>query len=169
MALHPEILTLIKQTGEVLEPETLRQVHPELTESELNEVLALSVLMKTRGYWENLFIFEDITHALNGRIPDPTRIEGALPEDIWYALDIAHKLFPDREYSIEVLKYIEFNFNEAGTYVFPEYLPLLNPYYSTAVYKAQNGPFPLGESDQDIQAAKYMVIQEYISKKKGII
>lgn len=168
MALHPEIIQLIKST-EVLEPETLRMIHPELTEAEFNEVLALKTLMSTRGFFENMYIFEDIVHALNGRIPDPTRIEGALPEEIWYALDIAHKLFPDREYAIEVLKYIEFNFYETGTYVFPLYLPLPNPYYSTSAYKAEHGPFPLTESEQDIQAAKYMVIQEYISKKKGII
>lgn len=167
--MHPEILQIIKDSNEILEPETLRQAHPEYTEAEINEVLALATLYKTRGFFENLYLFEDIVHALNGRIPDPTRIEGALPEDIWYALDIAHKLFPDREYAIEVLKYIEFNFNEAGVYVYPLYLPLLNPYYSTSAYKAEHGPFPLGESEQDIQAAKYMVIQEYISKKKGII
>lgn len=166
--LHPEIYEIIR-SDEILEPETLRQIHPELTEKEFNEVMAIAIIMKTRFPWENMFAFEDIIHALNGRIPDPTRIEGCLAEELWYGLDILHRLFPDREYAIEILKYIEFWFHEEGVFIYPEYLPFANPLLETAKYKAEHGPFPLGESEQEIQAAKYLLIQTYIQRKKGII
>lgn len=168
MTLDTETLEIIK-SDEVLEPETLRQLYPGLPEKEFNQIMALKTLMRTQGFWENMYIFEDIVHALNGRIPDFTQIEGCLPEELWYALDIAHKLFPDHEYSIEVLKYIEFFMNENGVFIYPAYLNVTNPYLSKAIYMAEHGPFPLGESVEEIQAAKYLAIQDYIKTKKGII
>jgi len=167
--LHPEIVELIKSDEEVLEPETLRQVHPELTEQEFNQVMAFKTLKRTRGFWENCYIFEDIVQALSGRIPDPHCIEGALPEEIWYAMDIANRIFPGREFSDEVIAYIKYFSHEAGVYVYPPYLPIPNPFYSIAAYKSENGPFPLGESEAEIQAAKYLAIQEYIKNQRGII
>jgi hypothetical protein len=168
MILHPEIIELLK-SDEVLEPETLRQVHPELTEEEFNEIMALKTLYKTRGFWENMYVFEDIVHALNGRIPDPTRIEGASPEEIWYALDIARRIRPDIEYAPEIVLYTKFWFNEAGVFIYPPYIPIPCPYFETVKYRSENGPFPLGESEQEIQAAKLLIIETYIKNKKGAI
>jgi hypothetical protein len=165
--LHPEITALITSDDDILEPETLRQFHPELSEAEVNQVLAFTALRKTRGFWENMNIFEDIVQALNGIIPNPKVLQGARPEQIWYALDIAHNMYPEREYSIEVLKYIEFIFNEIGVYIFPGYLPIDNPYFSKVVSLANNGPFPLGEDTvEEIQAAKFLAIQEYLKQQK---
>ena len=168
MPLHPEIIALINNDDEVLEPETLRQLEPDLSEEEINQTLAFTALRKTRVFFEDMNCFENIVLALNGVIPNPTVMQGASPEQIWYALDLAHEMFPDREYAAEVLKYIEFVFNDAGVYIFPSYLPIDNPYLSKAVSLANHGPFPLGDdTTEEIQAAKWLNIQAYLKQQKA--
>lgn len=162
--MHQEIISLINSTN-VLEPETVRMLSPELSEAEVNQILALTALHKTKVFWESFYCFEDIVQALNGIIPAPDVLQGCTPEQIWYALEIAHEILPEREFAPEVLKYIEFMFNEDGVYIYPSYLPIDNPYLSRAVYLADNGPFPLGETTEEIQATKYLEIQEYLKRK----
>jgi len=164
--MHPELKALIETQEDILEPETIRQFEPDMSEEEVNLILASATLRKTRVFWENYNSFEDIVQALNGMVPNPYVLQGTTPEQIWYALEIAHELFPEREFAPEVLKYIEFMFNEYGVFIYPSYLPIDNPYLSRAVYLAQNGPFPLGETTEEIQAAKYLAIQEYLKTKK---
>lgn len=163
--LHPEIKNLIISKDVVLEPETLRQLDPTMSEEDVNKLLAFAALHKTRGFWESFYIFEDIVQALNGIIPAPDVLQGCTPEQIWYALEIAHEILPEREFAPEILKYIEFMFNDDGVYIYPSYLPIDNPYLSRAVYLATNGPFPLGETTEEIQATRYLEIQEYLKRK----
>lgn len=163
--LHPEILKIIN-SDDVLEPETIRQIYPDMPETEFNHTMALKTLRSTRGFWENFYLFEDIVLALNGQIPNFTMLEGCTPEQLWYALDIAHAMFPDREFSAEVLTYITYFMNSAGVFIYPPYLPISNPYYSKAVYLSEHGPFPLGETTEEIQAAKLLSITEYIHNQK---
>ena len=165
MKLHPQILEILN-SSEVLEPETLGKFHPQIDDVNMNAIMAVAAVYKSRGFWENFYVFEDIVHALNNVIPNPKILEGTTPEQIWYALDLVHKIFPDREFTPEVLRYIEFMFNESGIYVYPEYLPLDNSYYDKVTSLAKHGPFPLGESTEEIQAAKYLTIQSYIELKK---
>ena len=165
--MHPDLLQIIKDPNEILEPETLRQVHPEYSEIDINRILALASLYKTRVFFEDLYTFENMCQALTGRIPDPSVLEGCLPEECWAALDIAHRLFPDREFAKEIVLYVKYFFNQSGIYIYPEYLDLPNPYFAKAVYLSAHGPFPLGESVEEIQAAKYLIIQETI-KRLGV-
>lgn len=162
--LDKEVLQIIQST-EVLEPETLRQVHPDISEKEFNQIMALKVLRSTHGFWENCYIFEDMVQALNNRVPDPKQIQGCTPEEIWYAVELAHRLFPDHEFSKEVTLYIKYFLNQFGVYIYPPYLDLPNPYFSKAVYLSEHGPFPLGETTEEIQAAKYLSITEAIKGK----
>lgn len=165
--LNPEIIRLINDDDDVLEPETLRQLEPGLSEEEINKTLAFTALHKTRAFFEHMDVFENIVLALNDIIPNPSVMQGARPEQIWYALEVAHGMFPDREYAPEVLKYIEFIFNDAGVYIYPSYLPIENPYLSRAVSLANHGPFPLGDdTTEEIQAAKWLSIQEYLKQQK---
>ena len=168
MNLHPEILALIK-SSEVLEPETLRSVYPDISEAEFNQIMALKTLWSTRGFWENMFCFGTMVHALNMRVPDPRLIQGCTATELWYALDIAHRLYPDREYAKEVLLYIRYCMNLEAVYIYPPYLDLPNPYYPEAVNLAERGPFPLDESVEGIQAAKYLAIRAALESKKGLI
>jgi len=163
MILHNEILQIINNDDDVLEPETLRQLYPDMSEREFNHTMALKTLRSTRAFWENFYVFEDIVLALNGLVPNFTIMEGCLPEQIWYALDIAHRMFPEREYATEILKYVQYFLNESGVFIYPPYLPIPNPYYSAAVHRSEVGPFPLTDNSvEEIQAAKYLNIQEYI-------
>jgi hypothetical protein len=161
--LHPEIIELLK-SDEVLEPETLRQLYSDMTESDFNQIMALKLLRCSRGPWEDMFVFENTVQALSGRVPDPKQIEGCLPEEVWYGLETMHRLFPDREISKEVILYAKYFLNQAGVYIYPSFLDIPNPYYAKAVYLAEHGPWPLGETTEEIQAAKLMAIQEAIKK-----
>lgn len=159
-----EILSIIK-SDEILEPETVRQVYPDITEAEFNKIMAIAALYKSRHFWENFYSFEDIVLGLNGVIPDFSQLQGATPEQIWYAIDLADKMIPGREYATEVKLYVKSMFNEVGVYIYPQSLEIENPFYVKAVELANNGPFPLGESVEEIQATKYLVIQEYIKEQ----
>jgi len=55
--------------------------------------------------------------------------------------------------------------NNMGVYIYPPYIDLPNPYLSKAIYLAEHGPFPLGESVEEIQAAKYLIIQEEMKQR----
>jgi hypothetical protein len=167
--MHPEILQIIKDPEQILEPETLRQTHPDYSEVQINKILALATLYKTQAFFENFYLFEDITQALNGRVPNPKNLEGCVPEEMWYSLEIAHRLFPEHEFAKEIVLYVKYFMNNAGVYIFPPFLDIPNPYYSKAVYLSVHGPFPLGESVEEIQAARYLVIQEYIKNQTDLI
>jgi len=167
MELHPEIVTIIK-SDEVLEPETIRQLHPDITETEFNKTMAMKVLISTRGFWEDMYEFENMVIALNGRVPDPQQMQGCMPEEIWYALEIAHKLHPEREFADEIIEYVKYFFNQEGVYIYPAFFPISNPYYSKAVYLAENGPWPLDETVEGIQAAKYLIIKTYLDAKNTL-
>lgn len=160
-----EDLLQFLQENEVLEPETLRQLYPDLSEEEFNQAMAVKVLKHTRHYWEDFTSFEDITLALNGDIPDFEVIQGCTPEQIWYAINLADQFRPGMEYSKEVQLYVKFMFNDAGYFIYPPQLGLDNPYYAAAKNLAENGPFPLGETTEEIQAGKYLTILEYLKEK----
>jgi hypothetical protein len=161
-----EIKDLISSTEEILEPETIRQLHPDMSEERVNRVLAFAVLHKTRAFWENMYAFEDMVQALNGLVPVPNVLQSCTPEQLWYALEVVHELYPDREYAHEVLLYIQAMFDDAGVYIYPTYLPIDNPYFSRAVYLSEHGPFPLGETTEEIQAVKYLILKDYLGRMK---
>ena len=165
MATQEELLQFI-QERDVLEPETLRQLFPELSEEEFNQTMALKVLKHTRGFFENFSVFEDVTLALNGEIPDFGMIQGCTPEQIWYAINLADQIRPGLEYSEEVKAYVKFCSNDQGVFIYHPALGIDNPYYEKAKQLAEQGPFPLTEeTTEEIQAAKLLVIQEYLKEK----
>lgn len=157
----------IAGSQDIVEPETVRALMPNISEPDFNKLMAGLVLAKRRDFWENYIAFEDIVLALNNVVPDFTRLQGALPEQIWYALEIAHGRFPDREFATEIKQYVKFMFNQLGVFIYPPYLELDNPYYAKALELAENGPFPLGETVEEIQAGKLLAIQLYIKQKES--
>jgi hypothetical protein len=156
---------LINDT-DVLEPETLRQLFPDLSEPEFNKVMALKVIKHTRHFWENMYSFEDLVLALNEVNPDFTMLQGCTPEQIWYAVQLVDQIRPGYEYSLEVQLYTKFMFNNIGFYIYPPQIGLDNPYLEEAKTIAANGPFPIQEnSTAEIQAGKYLQILEYLKEK----
>jgi hypothetical protein len=152
---------------EIIEPETIRHLFPSISDEDCEKLMAFIVLYKNRYFWENFHIFEKLVLALNDVKPDFATMQGCSPEQIWYALDIAHNLFPTREFAPEILKYIEFMSNKVGVYIYPQYLQEIdNRYYDKAVQLATKGPFPIGDdSPEEIQAAKYLEIMAYVKTK----
>jgi hypothetical protein len=160
-----EIVEILK-SEEIVEPETIRRIMPEASDTEIDKLMALVSLYKTMHFFENFYIFENIVLALNGVKPDFAVLQGSSPEQMWYAIETAHKLYPTREFAPEVLKYIEYMFNKYGVYVYPPYLDMMNPYYAAAYKLATEGPYPIGDATtEEIQAGKLMAILHYINEK----
>jgi len=71
---------LERSNQEIIEPETIRQLLPELTEIEFNKLEAL-ITIKTSNYpFENFYAFENVVRAINDIIPNIEMIEGAEPK-----------------------------------------------------------------------------------------
>ena len=161
---HQALLQEFIKSNDILEPETLRQLFPELSEEEFNKTMALKLLTHTRHFFENFYAFEDMVLALNGVPPDFTKIDGCTPEQIFYAVSLADKLRPGLEYSKEVQIYVKFMCNESDVFIYPPSIGLDNPYYKEAKRLSVEGPFPLDESSTEhIQAGKLLAIEEYIN------
>lgn len=161
--------TLLKEfieSNDILEPETIRQVFPGISEEEFNETMALKLLRHTKHFFENFYAFEDMVLALNGIPPNFETVEGCTPEQIFYAVELADKLRPGLEYSKEVQLYIKFMCNDVGVFLYPQSIGLDNPYYKEAKRISIEGPFPIDESTtEEIQAGKLLAIKEYLNEK----
>ncbi len=162
-----EVLVQLLNDSDVTEPETIRQLWPDLSDEEIDKAFALKLLSHTKYFWEHFFIFEKMVLALNGISPDFTRLEGCTPEQIWYAVFLAYKLRPGIEYSKEVQLYAQYMCNEAGVYIYPPQLGVDNPYLTKAMEIAKFGPFPIGDdTTDDVQAGKFLMIQQYLDTKE---
>jgi hypothetical protein len=153
---------------EKLEPETIHQLFPTLTDSDMEKINATRTILHTRFFFEDMFIFEDIVLALNGIAPDFGHLEGCTPEQIWYAVDlVSTSLRPEVEYSWEVQAYCKWMLNDAGVFIYPkQFVDLLNPYYEMVVELASKNEF--SEDDvTHVQASKYKAIQAYIDLMKS--
>lgn len=144
-----------------IEPETLKQLFPTMSDIEREKILVLMVLKNTRAAYENMDIFENVCMVLNDISPDVTKTEGCLPEHIWKAVKIIKYIYPNVEFSDEVKNYIKFIFNDAGYYFYPENIGIDNPIIKKVKDIANNGPFPLKETFYEIQALKYLKILDY--------
>jgi hypothetical protein len=165
MARQEDLLQFI-QEHEVLEPETVRQLFPEMSEEEFNKTMALKLIRHTRHFFENFYAFEDLTLALNDIVPDFTILQGVTPEQIWFAVQLVDRIRPGMEYAKEVQLYVKLMCNEVSVYIYPPQIGIDNPYLEKAKELATAGPFPLGEeSTEEIQAGKYLAILEYLKEK----
>lgn len=150
---------------DTIEPETIRQVFPMLTDSDIEKIQVVRTIVHTKFFFEDMYVFEDAVLVLNNEQPDFTYLQGTTPEQIWYAVTlVSEKLRPGVEYSWEVQAYAKWMFNEAGVYIYPEvFTDLANPYLAKAKELAEKNEF--GEDSVElIQASKYKTIQFYIEK-----
>lgn len=147
-----------------IEPETLRQLFPGMTNLEREKILVLSVLKNTRAAYEDMDVFENVCEVLNGIIPNVDSTEGCLPEHIWKTIQVIKSMYPDIEFSDEVKAYIKFIFNDNGYYFYPESIGIDNTIIEDIKTLSIHGPFPLEENFFGIQAVKYLKILEYLKK-----
>ena len=164
------VLIDLLKSKENIEPETLRLLFPNATEEDHNRTWALILLNKGSYFWNHWFVFEKIVLALNGLVPDFNIVEGCDPEHIWFAVQTASQLHPERRYAHEVQVYAKYNCNEAGVFIYPTQLDMENPYLAEASRIAAEGPFPIGDdTPEQIQAGKLLMIDGYIDSKETTI
>jgi hypothetical protein len=141
-----------------IEPETITQLFPGMSELEKEKLQVMSVLKTTRAAYEDMNVFENVCLVLNDISPDVDKVEGCLPEHIWTVTKFIKILYPDIQLSDEVKAYIKFIFNDAGYYFYPTGIGIANPLLEDIKTLAMHGPFPLSETLHGIQAAKYLHI-----------
>jgi len=143
-----------------IEPETLKQLFPGMSDIEIEKIQVLSVLKSTRAAYEDADVFENAVMVLNGISPDVNKTEGCLPEHIWKVIKIIKQIYPELELSDEVQAYIKFIFEDNGFYFYPEGIGIDNPILEDVKTLAIHGPFPLAETFHGIQAAKYLKLTQ---------
>jgi len=143
-----------------IEPETIKQLFPGMSEIEREKLQVLAVLKNTRAAYEDMDVFENACLVLNNISPDTDKTEGCLPEHIWKAIRIMKTMYPDIEFSDEVQAYIKYMFNDRGYYFYPENIGIDNPILEDVKTLAISGPFPLAETFHGVQAAKYLKLTQ---------
>jgi hypothetical protein len=154
----------IAESLENIEPETIRNTFPLLTDLEVEKLQVISLLRNTRAAYEDLHVFENAVLTLNSISPDTAKMEGCEPKHIWKAIGIINTLHKDIELSHEVLMYIKYVFNDHGLWFYPSDIGLDNPILEDVSNLAANGPFPLNEDHLGIQAFHYLSILEYMKR-----
>ncbi len=172
MLSNPQVENILNNAQtEVVEPETIRELLPDITEQEFNKLQAL-ITIKTSNYaFENFYAFENVVHAVNGIVPNVNMIEGADPIWIWYACQLMDGLRPNMELSLEVIHYISKIYKDEGIYFLPPYALKSSEVdtstevqiLSAARHSASEGPFPI-EADSFInrQAIELMKMSLYV-------
>lgn len=143
-----------------IEPETITQLFPGMSDIEKEKLQVMAVLKNTRAAYEDMDVFENACLVLNGISPDVDKTEGCLPEYIWKTVKIIKSMYPDIELSDEVKSYIKFIFNDNGYYFYPEGIGIENPIIEDVKTLAEHGPFPLAETLYGIQATKYLKLTQ---------
>jgi len=162
------IIEVLKSPEAVL-PESIRMLFPSLTQEEFEKVEALNTLFHSHAPFEDYNIFEKVVLALNGQKADFRVMQGATPEQIFYAFYVIGKLGFDYYFDWEVKQWIKVTLELAGVYFYPEELKLEEEFplvkLSDIKAKAEFGPFPLGDDSLvEIQASRWLAIQMYIDK-----
>lgn len=163
-----KFLELLTASGEDLpEPEEIRRKYgKDLSEERFNFLMAVMAVKNSVAPWKEFHIFEKVVKGLNFKIPEFDKIEGCRPEEIWYALRMMKIIWPKAQFSEEILEYIRRVSNDFGLFVYPPQLGFSEDDKIEAEVKdrAESGPFPLGSTFVERQAAEYLAIQLYIKE-----
>jgi len=154
-------------SNELYEPETMRMLFPGFSDLEIEQLQVLQVLKVNLAFWQDYFVFENIVLALNGIKPELGFLQGCAPEQMWYAIKIVNKTFPEREFDDEIKHYIRFMSNNQGVYIYPPEIfeEKENPYF-IAAKNLSDSDILTDNTVEEIQAAKYLAIQLYIKDKE---
>jgi hypothetical protein len=154
---------------DITEPETFKYFYPNIIGSEFEKLQAIQTLMHNSGFWQDLLYFNKIARALNGLSVNFSEIESLTVEQIWWAVEVANLIWPDKEYDWEVQKYVQFISNEDGVYIYPPNFDQLdNKFYNAAVKLINEKRSLTDNSVEEIQASKLLAIKLYIEKRKNL-
>lgn len=157
--------------SEHLEPETLRSLHPELSEEEFQYMMAVRTIKESNLPFENFYAFENVVTALNFVIPDFAVLEPPTAEQLWHGIKVMLSYVPERKFEWEVKIYAKGLFNEYGIYFYPREID--DSSNSTSALKriqekSEMGPFPLQDDNiLDIQASHYLALDLYNKIESG--
>lgn len=154
------------RSEEALLPETFRMLFPKLSEEELEKVQALNTLLHNTQPYENFYIFEKIVLALNGVKPNFEVMEGATPEQIFYAFHILGQFGFEPYFDWEVKQWVKYTLEQNGIFFLPPELKYDGEVIDIEKVKkkAEEGPFPLTDNTIiEIQASKWLSISLYIN------
>ena len=161
----------VLESDEIIEPETIHQVFPDLSTLDIQKLQVLWLLKHTRAAYEDMDVFEKVVLILNGIEPDVSKMEGSTPEYIWRAINIIKRIHPDVELADEVREYIRYTFDDNGFDFYPPGIGLnsvagsTSGRYTQVKRLAETGPFPLKEDRMGIQAMRYLQIMHYLDKE----
>lgn len=157
----------IKKSKFTIEPETVRQKLTHLTEEAFNTLMAKLTIENSNAPFEDFYIFSSVVIALNGTIPDFTKLETPEIPWIWYAVSVMKELRPDMEFSHEVQQYIKLASNEAGYYIYPREMDELdNKWLVEAEEVLELKDAQLTDATTaSIQAARLLEINRYVERK----
>lgn len=161
------MVRLLDEDNEIMEPETLRRLYPDASEKEIQLMLVEGTIRYSNSIFEDHHAFEKAVRVINKKEIDFRRREGCLVSWIWYAIKQIKQWRPQMEFSHEVAQYVKYISESQGVFIYPPELELENPWLETAVEKSKKIENLTDETIEDIQASKYLMIQEYLKKKKG--
>ena len=156
----------ILESIEPIESETLKQVYG-ISEDKLDLAHAMQSLVHSTRYWEDSFVFEKIVRAINGLSVNFVNLQGVRPEHIWSALKVSKEVWPEREFSWEVQKYVQWISNEDGLYVYPFEMDELDNRFYEGTFKLIEKDIELQDRNvYEVQASKILAIHAYLNKTK---
>lgn len=165
-----KILSLFKDE-EAIEPETIRKLYPNATDFDVLEIMAEKIIKETSASFVDFYVFENIVHILNGMVPDTEKVEGATPEQIWYAVKKIKKMRPDHPpFEHEVKAYIDFYYKDRGIVFRPPTCEIDDPEKNTkfiALIEKKKDVEPVKEDDEIMsrQMIHFLRIEQYIKNK----
>lgn len=116
------------------EPETIRAeikrvwgVDP--FESVFQKILALQTFLKTELFWDDVLVFENISHAFNGRLVDFNVVKATLPRELALAVTLAVDLRDKTDFIEDVKEYVRACHREYGVLVYHPILGFAQPVY----------------------------------------
>tara|TARA_Y100001963_G_scaffold85688_1_gene118477 strand:- start:1430 stop:1945 length:516 start_codon:yes stop_codon:yes gene_type:complete len=164
-----DYINTIEMFEDYVEPETIRDLFPQLSEREYNKLMALVSIKVSKAPFENFYVFENVIRAINDVVPDPSLVEGALPKWIWYGVKIMKKLRPEQEFSDEITQYIKRIFADYGIYFYNPELNINNPLLKQVKSIANDEDLlPItDESFKNRQAIHYLSLELYNNINQG--
>ena len=74
------IFHILDSFDSYVEPETIRDLYPNLSNRDFNKLMAVLSIKFSNYPFENFYVFENVTLALNDVVPDIRMVEGSLPK-----------------------------------------------------------------------------------------
>ena len=132
------IFHILDSFDSYVEPETIRDLYPALSNRDFNKLMAVLSIKFSNYPFENFYVFENVTLAINNIVPNISMVEGSLPKWIWYSVNTMSRLRPEMEYSDEIIEYIKRVFADSGAYLYPKELKIDNPILEQAEKVLEN-------------------------------